>query len=157
MSHVADVTAQQGLHGSFRAPVLSSTALPGRRGLVQMAQRFSKAIRDKDGMMSTARVYADINVNRSKDYWEYAAQQTCLRCRLSLRNTSNIRSGHLQQLILVDKEHDISATLDSVADTRRLTPGTSDHLFYHGQWPAMHVVLHLHGIASQVTLHFWYS
>jgi len=88
---------------------------------------------------------------------EYAAQQTCLRCRLSLRNTSNIRSGHLQQLILVDKEHDISATLDSVADTRRLTPGTSDHLFYHGQWPAMHVVLHLHGIASQVTLHFWYS
>jgi len=36
-----------------------------------MAQRFSKAIRDKDGMMSTARVYADVNVNRSKDYWDY--------------------------------------------------------------------------------------
>lgn len=39
--------------------------------MVQMAQRFSKAIRDKDGMMSTARVYADVNVNRSKDYWDY--------------------------------------------------------------------------------------
>ncbi len=53
--------------------VVQSTcsALPGRRGLVQMAQRFSKAIRDKDGMMSTARVYADVNVNRSKDYWDY--------------------------------------------------------------------------------------
>ncbi|DBB06238.1 TPA: Homeobox protein HD-6 [Trebouxia sp. C0006] len=36
-----------------------------------MAQRFSKAIRDKDGMMSTARVYPDVNVNRSKDYWDY--------------------------------------------------------------------------------------
>jgi len=36
-----------------------------------MAQRFSKAIRDKDGMMSTARVYADVNVNRPKEYWDY--------------------------------------------------------------------------------------
>ena len=73
MSHGAQtaVSAQRALHGSFRISVLSSTALPGRRGLVQMAQRFSKAIRDKDGMMSTARVYADVNVNRSKDYWDY--------------------------------------------------------------------------------------
>jgi len=55
----------------FRPCVLSATALPGRRGLVQMAQRFSKAIRDKDGMMSTARVYADVNVNRPKEYWDY--------------------------------------------------------------------------------------
>lgn len=39
--------------------------------MVQMAQRFQKAIRDKDGMMSTARVYAEVNVNRSKDYWDY--------------------------------------------------------------------------------------
>ena len=39
--------------------------------MVQMAQRFSKAIRHKDGMMSTARVYADINTNRPKDYWDY--------------------------------------------------------------------------------------
>ncbi|KAL3146334.1 Homeobox protein HD-6 [Trebouxia sp. C0010 RCD-2024] len=36
-----------------------------------MAQRFSKAIRDTDGMMSTARVYADVNVNKSKEYWDY--------------------------------------------------------------------------------------
>lgn len=39
--------------------------------MVQMAQRFSKAIRDTDGMMSTARVYADVNVNRPKEYWDY--------------------------------------------------------------------------------------
>ena len=60
-----------GLHGLFRASVLSKTAVPGRRGLVQMAQRFSKAIRDSDGMMSTARVYAEVNVNRPKEYWDY--------------------------------------------------------------------------------------
>ncbi|KAK9859391.1 hypothetical protein WJX84_001717 [Apatococcus fuscideae] len=35
-----------------------------------MAQRFSKAVRTKDSM-SQARVYADINVNRPKDYWDY--------------------------------------------------------------------------------------
>lgn len=55
----------------LRPCVLTATAIPGRRGLVQMAQRFSKAIRDKDGMMSTARVYTDVNVNRPKEYWDY--------------------------------------------------------------------------------------
>lgn len=35
-----------------------------------MAQRFSKAVRTKDSM-SQARVYADVNVNRPKDYWDY--------------------------------------------------------------------------------------
>lgn len=36
-----------------------------------MAQRFSKAIRDKDAMMSRARVYADVNLHNAKDYWDY--------------------------------------------------------------------------------------
>lgn len=35
-----------------------------------MAQRFSKAVRTKDSM-SQARVYADVNVSRPKDYWDY--------------------------------------------------------------------------------------
>ena len=36
-----------------------------------MAQRFSKAVREADAMMSKARVYADVNVHNSKDYWDY--------------------------------------------------------------------------------------
>lgn len=40
--------------------------------LVKPMARFGKAIRvDPEGMMSSARVYADINVNRPKDYWDY--------------------------------------------------------------------------------------
>jgi hypothetical protein len=38
----------------------------------EMAQRFTKAVRTaSDTMMSRARVYADVNVNRPKDYWDY--------------------------------------------------------------------------------------
>ena len=36
-----------------------------------MAQRFSKALRKEDGVMSRARVYADVNVSKPKDYWDY--------------------------------------------------------------------------------------
>ena len=36
-----------------------------------MAQRFTKAVRESDAMMSRARVYADVNVQNSKDYWDY--------------------------------------------------------------------------------------
>ena len=36
-----------------------------------MAQRFSKAVREADAMMSRARVYSDVNVHNSKDYWDY--------------------------------------------------------------------------------------
>lgn len=68
----------------------------------------------------------------------------------ALQNTSNIRSGHLRQLILLDKEHDNPTTLQSHADT----PGTSEHLFCYGQWPAVHVVLHRFGTVSQMTLRF---
>ena len=36
------------------------------------AQRFSKALRTKDAMsLSTSRVYADVNTQRPKDYWDY--------------------------------------------------------------------------------------
>lgn len=71
VSHVIRKDAGlQGLRGR-RTHVVRKTGVPGRRGLVQMAQRFAKAIRDQDGMMSTARVYADVNVNRAKDYWDY--------------------------------------------------------------------------------------
>lgn len=35
------------------------------------AVKFSKAVRNKGGMMSRARVYADVNVTRPKDYWDY--------------------------------------------------------------------------------------
>lgn len=37
------------------------------------ALKISKAIRSKSGMMSRARVYADVNVTRPKDYWDYEA------------------------------------------------------------------------------------
>ena len=40
-----------------------------------MAQRFSKAVRDQDMMLSRARVYTDVNVNRPKEYWDYEALQ----------------------------------------------------------------------------------
>lgn len=33
--------------------------------------KFGKAVRSKGGMMSRARVYADVNVTRPKDYWDY--------------------------------------------------------------------------------------
>ena len=37
-----------------------------------MAQRgISKAIRAKDAMLSRARVYADVNVHNSREYWDY--------------------------------------------------------------------------------------
>ena len=36
-----------------------------------MAQRFAKAARSKDAMISRAKVYADINVNKPRDYWDY--------------------------------------------------------------------------------------
>ena len=36
-----------------------------------MAQRFGKAVREADAMMSKARVYADVNVHNAKDYWDY--------------------------------------------------------------------------------------
>ena len=36
------------------------------------AQRYSKALRTKDSMsLSTSRVYADVNTQRPKDYWDY--------------------------------------------------------------------------------------
>jgi len=35
------------------------------------ALNFSKAVRNKGGMMSRARVYADVNVTRPKDDWDY--------------------------------------------------------------------------------------
>uniref|UniRef100_A0A061S5M4 non-specific serine/threonine protein kinase n=1 Tax=Tetraselmis sp. GSL018 TaxID=582737 RepID=A0A061S5M4_9CHLO len=38
-----------------------------------MAQRFAKASRSKDAVISRARVYADINVTKPKDYWDYEA------------------------------------------------------------------------------------
>ena len=37
-----------------------------------MAQRgISKAVRAKDAMLSRARVYADVNVHNSREYWDY--------------------------------------------------------------------------------------
>lgn len=42
-----------------------------RPGATLMAQRFSKAIREAGAMMSKARVYADVNVHNSKEYWDY--------------------------------------------------------------------------------------
>ncbi len=35
------------------------------------AVKIGKAVRSKGGMMSRARVYADVNVTRPKDYWDY--------------------------------------------------------------------------------------
>ena len=38
----------------------------------EMAQRIGKAIR-RDAVVSKARVYADVNVNRPREYWDYEA------------------------------------------------------------------------------------
>lgn len=35
------------------------------------ALKLGKAVRSKGVMMSRARVYADVNVTRPKDYWDY--------------------------------------------------------------------------------------
>lgn len=43
----------------------------GRAPVQMSAQRISKASRTKDGMMSRARVYADVNTERPKEYWDY--------------------------------------------------------------------------------------
>jgi len=67
----------------------------------------------------------------------------------ALQKISNVRNGYLRQLIVVDTVRDTPATLKSVADT----PGP-EHLFCYVLWSAVHVVLHLHGIVSQVTFHF---
>ena len=37
-----------------------------------MAQRIGKAIR-RDAVVSKARVYTDVNVNRPREYWDYEA------------------------------------------------------------------------------------
>jgi casein kinase II subunit alpha len=37
-----------------------------------MAQRIGKAIR-RDAVVSKARVYADVNVERQREYWDYEA------------------------------------------------------------------------------------
>jgi casein kinase II subunit alpha len=37
-----------------------------------MAQRIGKAIR-RDAVVSKARVYCDVNVNRPREYWDYEA------------------------------------------------------------------------------------
>lgn len=34
-----------------------------------MSQRYSKAYRSKEGVVSKAKVYADANVERPKEYW----------------------------------------------------------------------------------------
>lgn len=51
----------------------SPAALIFGRAPVQMSARFSKAQRlQTDGsMMSRARVYADVNTERPKEYWDY--------------------------------------------------------------------------------------
>nr|QKY15034.1 casein kinase Ii subunit alpha-4 (CKA4) [Polytomella parva] len=36
-----------------------------------MAQRFGKAFRSKDAIVSKSRVYADVNDNRPEEYWDY--------------------------------------------------------------------------------------
>lgn len=41
-----------------------------RQGLMSTL-KYSKAVRNHGGMMSRARVYADVNVTRPKDYWDY--------------------------------------------------------------------------------------
>ena len=35
------------------------------------ASKIGKAVRSQSGMMSRARVYADVNVTRPKEYWDY--------------------------------------------------------------------------------------
>ena len=35
------------------------------------AIKIGKAVRGQGGMMSRARVYADVNVTRPKEYWDY--------------------------------------------------------------------------------------
>jgi casein kinase II subunit alpha len=43
------------------------------RAAKAMAQRFSKAIRTpvSDSMLSKARVYAEVNTNKPREYWDY--------------------------------------------------------------------------------------
>lgn len=41
-----------------------------RQGLMSTI-KYSKEVRNQGGMMSRARVYADVNVTRPKDYWDY--------------------------------------------------------------------------------------
>lgn len=36
-----------------------------------MAKRYHKAQRKEDNPLSISRVYADININRLKEYWDY--------------------------------------------------------------------------------------
>jgi hypothetical protein len=56
--------------GLYMLPALKLVTSARIRG--EMAQRFTKAVRTaSDTMMSRARVYADVNVNRPKDYWDY--------------------------------------------------------------------------------------
>eukprot|EP00193_Tetraselmis_chui_P005081 CAMPEP_0177762872 /NCGR_PEP_ID=MMETSP0491_2-20121128/6572_1 /TAXON_ID=63592 /ORGANISM="Tetraselmis chuii, Strain PLY429" /LENGTH=362 /DNA_ID=CAMNT_0019278947 /DNA_START=309 /DNA_END=1397 /DNA_ORIENTATION=- len=46
-----------------------------------MAQRFAKASRSKDAMISRSRVYADVNVNQPRDYWDYEALNVQWGCQ----------------------------------------------------------------------------
>ena len=42
-----------------------------RAAAAMSALKLGKAVRSKGVMMSRARVYADVNVTRPKDYWDY--------------------------------------------------------------------------------------
>lgn len=53
-------------------PGTSAERLPPACSAI-MAQRYSKAFRNKEGVVSKARVYADVNVVRPRDYWDYEA------------------------------------------------------------------------------------
>lgn len=54
------------MEGNGRKAVVSQAGL-----LRLMARLYPKATRSDEGMSSVARVYADVNENKPREYWDY--------------------------------------------------------------------------------------
>lgn len=70
-SRVYSASYERWLSPGVKQAAISLGRPPAQPLQMSAAQRFSKALRTKDGMMSRARVYADVNTTRPKEYWDY--------------------------------------------------------------------------------------
>ena len=70
-SQVHTASYERWLSPGVKQATISLGRPPAQPLQMSAAQRFSKALRTKGGMMSRARVYADVNTTRPKEYWDY--------------------------------------------------------------------------------------